>query len=234
MVLDTHRLHVHVEGSSAVVGQTTGPLNGALAVVRVTTSPDTKSQTHGGLREARAALGIVVVEGTNDIAVNQPLDHVLVPVDGVGVEGILETRHRHVADTVIGRGITLTEVVGLDLSVVATKGFLYAGNDHVSHHQASGESGGTDPVDLVEDIRFQDNAANDTSAGGSLHDHLGSTEEEVEVRVDGRGITLLVDGEDGAVVTGGDSASGRLESIEVVEVSREGRGRQTLLGLTGL
>lgn len=117
-------LDVHAEGSSRVVGLATGPLNGALAVGGVTASPDTDADIHGGLGEASAALGIVVVQGADDVAVDGPLDGLLLPVHLISVEFTLGVGHGGPGITVIGRGITLAEVVGLNCARVAAKSLL--------------------------------------------------------------------------------------------------------------
>jgi hypothetical protein len=117
-------LDVHGEGSSRVVGLTTGPLNRALAVGGVTTSPDTDADVHGGLGEARTALSIGVVQSTDSSTVNVPGNVILLPVHLVGVELTLGVGHTRPSVTVIGRGIALTEVVGLNSTSVTTKSLL--------------------------------------------------------------------------------------------------------------
>lgn len=117
-------LDVHGERSSRVVGLTTGPLNGALSVGGVTTSPDTDADVHGGLGETSTALSIVVVQGTDSSTVNVPGDVVLLPVHLVGVEFTLRVGHSGPGITVIGRGIALAEVVGLNSASVAAKSLL--------------------------------------------------------------------------------------------------------------
>lgn len=124
VVGDLDRLDVHGERSLAVVGSTTSPLDGTLAVARVTTSPDTQTQTHGGLRETRAALSVSVLDSTESLAVNDPADGILGPVDGVGVEVVLRGVDVLPGLTVVGGSVTLAEVVGLDLVRVASNTFL--------------------------------------------------------------------------------------------------------------
>ena len=152
----------------------TSPFDGALTVGRITTSPDTNANVHRSLGEARTTLGILVVQSADLIAVNEPLDVVLLPLNLVGVEFTLDVVHSGPGVTVIGGSIALTEVVGLNGGVVPTKGF---------------------PVNLIEIIRLEDNGANNAGTGGSLHGDLDFTVEDVEVGLDGRSITLLVDSE---------------------------------------
>lgn len=123
---DLDGLDVHGVRRTAVVGLAASPLDGALLVIRITTGPDTQSQTHGGLGEASTSLGIVESNGSHDVAVDRPGHLILGPVNRVGVEGVLRSSHGLKGGAVIGRGVTLAEVVGLDLSGVSTEGFLYS------------------------------------------------------------------------------------------------------------
>jgi len=124
VVLDSHALDEHGERSLRVVGLATSPVNGTLAVARVTTSPDTNADIHGGLGEAGAALSIGIVESADIVAVDRPDDVVLGPLHGVGVENIVRGSDSGPSVTVIGGSVTLSKVVGLNLGVVSTKSFL--------------------------------------------------------------------------------------------------------------
>lgn len=55
------------------------------------------------------------------------------------------------------------------------------------------------PVNLVKILRLEHDAADDASARGCFHGDGDFTEEDVEVRLDGGSITLLVESELGAV-----------------------------------
>lgn len=124
VVVDVHRVDIHGEGSLAVVGLAAGPLDGSLAVVGVTTGPDADAEAHGSLWEARAALGVLVGEGAHALAVDQEVDGLLGPVDRVGVPGLDGGRDLLVGGAVVGGGVTLAEVVGFDLVVVAAEALL--------------------------------------------------------------------------------------------------------------
>lgn len=175
---DLDRLHVHGVGSSGVVGLTTSPLNGTRGVLWVTTSPDTDTETHRSLREVVASLSSS--QGANNVSVNQPLDAVTLPVDGVGVESRLGAADSDVRATVEATGVTLAKVVGLDLGGITTEGF---------------------PVDLVQVIGLEHDRADNTSTRSSLQCDLGGTEKEVADGVDSRSIALLGNGERGTLAT---------------------------------
>lgn len=72
----------------------------------------------------------------------------------------------------------------------------------------------THPVDLIQVIGLQNNAADDTGSRGNLHRDIDLAEEDVEIGLNGRGITLLVDGELGAIGASLHMAGGGLPSIE--------------------
>lgn len=80
---------------------------------------------HRGLGEASATLGILVVESADNGTINQPVDGFLGPLDGVGVERVLGRADVNPSLTVIGRGIALSEVVGLNGVILSTQCFLY-------------------------------------------------------------------------------------------------------------
>lgn len=61
------------------------------------------------------------------------------------------------------------------------------------------------PVYLVEVIAHEDCTTDDTGTGCGLHNHIDSAEEEVEIRPDVWGITLLSKSEFGAMTAVGDS-----------------------------
>ena len=54
------------------------------------------------------------------------------------------------------------------------------------------------PIDLIQVVGLQHDGRDDPLAGGSLHPHLHDPEEQIEFRLDGGGVALLVDGESGA------------------------------------
>lgn len=80
---------------------------------------------HRGLGEAIATLGILVVESADIGTINQPVDGVLGPLDGVGVERVMGRADADPLLTVIGRGIALSEVVGLNGVILSAQSFLY-------------------------------------------------------------------------------------------------------------
>lgn len=124
VVLDMDGLNVHGEWSLAVVGSAASPFNSTFAVARIATSPDANPQVHGSLGEPGAALGLLIRNGTDLVSINQPGDGVLRPVDGVGVHGVDRSVDGRIRLTVVGGGVTLAEVVGLDLVVETAKTLL--------------------------------------------------------------------------------------------------------------
>lgn len=102
------------------------------------------------------------------------------------VDGVVST-------TVVGRSIALAEVVGLNLSIVATNPF---------------------PIDLIEIIGLEDGAGDDALAGGGHADDVDSAEEDVLAGTNGRSVALLQDLEVSTLVIILDCGTvGRLESI---------------------
>lgn len=117
-------LDVHGVGSTGVVSHTASPLDGTLAVAGITTSPDTDANAHGGLGVAGSALRIGVGQGADHIAIHGPGGGILLPRDRVGVPGVLGVRHSGPSSAVISGGVTLAEVVSLNLGGVTTESFL--------------------------------------------------------------------------------------------------------------
>lgn len=115
VVGDDDTLDEHGEWRLGVVSQAASPLDGAWGVVGVTAGPAAHHDVHGRLRVALAG---VVGQSSDRDAVQ--VEHGLVhgPVDGVVVEGLLWRCRRVERTTVIGGGVTLGEVVGLELSGV--------------------------------------------------------------------------------------------------------------------
>lgn len=124
VVLDVDGLNVHGERSLAVVGSAASPFDSTFAVARIATSPDANPQVHGSLGEPGAALGLLIPNSTDLLTINQPGDGVLLPVDGVGVHSVDRSVDGRIRFAVVGGGVTLAEVVGLDLVVEATKTLL--------------------------------------------------------------------------------------------------------------
>ena len=126
---DLDRLDIHREGTSGVVSLASSPPNGTFRIVGVAASPDTDLNTHWGLGVVLAVQGIGVLESAGDLAVQDPLDAVGGPVDGVGVEGLLGGSHVDSGGAVVGSCIAFAEVVSLDRRVVSADLFLF----RVSH-----------------------------------------------------------------------------------------------------
>ncbi len=192
VILDDDALVVAQEGSRREVGDTTGPVNGALGVVLLAGDPGAELDLHGSLGEAVAARSAGGAQGTDGGAVDDPLDGIGSPVDRVGIEAILRVIDGRVAATVVDISATFAKVVGLDLLRITTEPL---------------------PVDLVEIVGLQDKAGDDTSSEGSPHSDVDLAEEDVLVGGDGGGIILARDAEDGT--EGG--IVGKLGSISNLE-----------------
>jgi len=80
--------------------------------------------------------------------------------------------------SVVGSGVTLSEVVGFNLSAVSSKPF---------------------PVNLIQIIRFHHETANNTGTRGCLHSNTDFSEKDVEVTGDGWGLSLFAHDEIGSV-----------------------------------
>lgn len=100
------------------------------------------------------------------------------PVDSVGMESRLRAADTDVGSTVVAASVALAEVVGFDLSGVTAESF---------------------PVDFVQVVGLEHDRADNTSTGGSLQCHFGSTEKEVGRGLDSGSIALLGDGEAGTI-----------------------------------
>jgi len=118
-------LDVHDERNVVEVGLTTGPLDGALGVAGVTAGPDTDLELAGGLGVVLAVESIGVLDGVLHVAVDDPLDALLGPVDAVGVELGLGVGHGDVVLAVTEGAVTLSEVVGLDVGGVGADLLLF-------------------------------------------------------------------------------------------------------------
>lgn len=203
VVGDASTLDIHGEGALGVVGVATSPLTSAVGHSRVTASPDTERESHGGLGVVSGLVGLLGGEGTDEVAVNVPLERVLGPDGGVVDEVLL----------VVGGGVqtgvveilnTLAKVVGRGHGVVDAQELQ---------------------VDFVEIVAQPHGGADNADSGGDLEEELDAAEEEVEERADGGRVALLVDGEAGAIfAVVGDGSSSRLpqlirrRGVEVEEV----------------
>lgn len=121
-ILNVHRPR-HASGS-IVSRLAASPRDSALVVVRVTASPDTQADIHRGLREVGAAVSISIVQGADGCSVNGPDNRILGPVDGVGVDSVLRSGDGELLHPVVGRSVSLAEVISLDIAVVAAQELL--------------------------------------------------------------------------------------------------------------
>ena len=177
-VLDLDALVVGVEGSVGEVGKAAGPLDGTGLVALLSGDPGSQLDTHGGLGVSSAAREALGEQGADDLAVDDPLQLLARPLEGVGVvlgQGASDGRE---AAAVVRSVAALAKVVGLDLGVVAANPL---------------------PVDLVEIVRLEHDAGHDTGTGGRLHRDIDLAEEDVLIALGGRRVGGRLDAVDGAV-----------------------------------
>lgn len=214
--MDVDALDRHGVWALAVISQATSPLDCAIGIVRVSTSPDTKADGHGSLGILSAIDGTWVGDwqSTNDGAIDPPLDCLLGPLDGVIVVVILGRSGHGIPDGAIhDGGVAFAEVIGLDVGLVASNHF---------------------PIDLVEIIGFQDDTADNTLAGSNFHVDLDLAPEDVEFGLHGGRLTLLGHGEFGAHVIVVDDSSGGVPATTVCLGKVEHMGlSKSLVGGTG-
>lgn len=91
------------------------------------------------------------------------------------------------AATVVGGGITLAEVVGLNLGVITTEPL---------------------PINLIQISGLEDDRGDNTDTRGGLELDVETAEEDALVGSNGGGVGLLGDTEDGTVVAVGEGGSG--------------------------
>ena len=212
VVLDLQALVVAIEGSIGKVSDTTSPVDGALRSALTAGDPGSELDLHGGLGVAGAARNTRVLEGADDSAVDDPVELLRGPLDGVGVEVVDGVRDTGEAAAVVRVGAALAEEVGLDLRGIAAEPL---------------------PVDLVEIVRLQHEAGHDAHAAGSPHSNIDLAEENVLAAGDGRCLGVLADGEDGAeavvVFEAGaignlEEAVGALAEVDVDDLGTNGLG----------
>lgn len=114
-------LVVSEEGSLGEIGVATSPLDGALRSILAAGNPGSELDLHRGLGKASSAtLGVGSGQGTDDVVVDQPGDTGRSPLNRVSVERSKRVGNGVESTTVEGSGVTLAEVVGLSLGVVAS------------------------------------------------------------------------------------------------------------------
>lgn len=141
-------------------------------------------------------MGVGGEQSADDGAVDDPVDLVLGPLNGVGVGAGERSIDGVESTTVVGGGVALAEVVGLDLLVVTANPLQ---------------------VDLIEIIGLENSAGNNTSTLGSLNGDIDTAEHDILVGLDGGGVGSLLDLEDGTLSVGLDV--GTLKSLELLAES---------------
>lgn len=180
---------VAIEGTVSEVGLATGPRNGAF-VLGAATTPGAELDLHGGLRVGIGAGEAGILEGTDSRAIDRPDQAFLSPVQRVGVEVVKGIVHVEVGTTVVSRSISPREVVCLYdvLLRVGAEPF---------------------PIDLIEVVRLEDQASDNTSSLGGPDSHINFAKEDCsdllvtgphEVREEAGYVRYLVEEKVGASV----------------------------------
>lgn len=178
--LNTHRLNINVEetilSSLALVplDGATSPLPGTLSR-GITSRPQTELDAARSLRESvltsGGVLGVLLVKGAHSVTIDDPLDLVLLPVDGVLVEVLLGVAVNLSTDHVVVVKLALPVVVALNLVEVITNHLI---------------------VNLILYARKKDEVRNDTTATTGLHLNGSLTVPEEVRRGDSRATSALV------------------------------------------
>lgn len=147
-------------------------------------NPVAHLDAHRGLGEVLALEreSVAVVQGAHEVAVDVPLDVGRCPVDGVGVPGTDGVGDVVVDGTVVAGGVALAEEVALDRGVGASQPL---------------------PVNLIEVVGLEDEAADDAGPGGGLGGDGDLAEEDILGGADGGRVGGSVDDEVGAVASVG-------------------------------
>lgn len=182
VVLDSSASDGHGVRTLGVVRFPTSPRNSIRLVVFVSGRPHPQSDIHGRLREVLAPIRLVILQHPHTRAINEPFDLLLRPACRV----IMEIRLRFERDgmpdgAVIAGGVSFAEVIALDKTVVAAQDL---------------------PIDFIEIVGFENDAADDALTGGSFHPDLDFTAEDVKVGLDGGCIAAVGNGEMGAFILG--------------------------------
>lgn len=169
-------LVVGLKGSLGEVGHATRPLNGALGSARMTSNPATNLDLHGGLGVLGTGLG--TGQGADNVVINEPLDALAGPVNGVLVGGAQSAANGVESTAVKGALSIAAKIVGLGLIGLESNPL---------------------PVNLVEVGRLENKRSDNTGAGSRLDLDVDVAEEDVLVGLESRGLLNGLDGEDGAV-----------------------------------
>lgn len=175
-IMDVHLLDDHCIRAGLIVDHASSPVDGSLPVVFIAGGPNAKPDIAGALGVTVAAIGVLIGQGADQVAVNPPLEFLFGPVGGVVVE----------------LGVCVLNLVLVAVFIVLDTFAVEVGLHGV--HVVSDPF----PIDLVQIVRLEDHTADDAPAMGYLEMSLDDAEEDVEVRLQGRRLQFLLDGELGA------------------------------------
>ena len=124
-------------------------------------------------------LAIGGFQGTHDLAVDQPGQGSRSPVKRVGVESSHRAADSRAGGVIVGSRDRLAKIVGLHNSVIRAAPF---------------------PVNLIEIVGEEYNAADDAAARSSLSNNIDATEEKVPIGPHGGCVALFEEANLGAIL----------------------------------
>ncbi len=164
LVGDFDRLDVCRIWNIGQVGPSANPLNDTVTAVCVATIPDPQMEPRWSLRILVVTSELLlVVFLANLLSVNGPDKTVRRPVENVGMEFVGRIVDSGLSASVVVARDTFAKHVGLY--------FTYRGSEIASAPL---------PVDLIQAVRHQHSASNDTSAFRSFGDDFDSAKKEIE------------------------------------------------------
>jgi hypothetical protein len=221
VILNGDRLYIHGVGCSREIQISTSPLASTLGS-RIghsrsicTTNPVAHLYAHGSLGIVLSIQSqiISVVESSDQVGTNVPLDRLGSPVDGVGSEGPDGVSYIMVDGTIVGGGVPLSEEVALHGGILGSKPL---------------------PIDLIQIVRLQNETADSScsSRGPQLNGNLSEHDvlRATDCRRAGFGVNHEL-GTEGAIVRNGGSISvGPVRTLSLREVGGEGCSQSRVRG----
>ena len=186
------RSHRHRVGPLGVIDLPARPRHRVVVVARIPRRPDAQPHLTRRLRVRSPAVRILVLQRPDQGAVDVPLQFLLRPCGCVVVEPVLRAA---AAAAAAGAVTVVVVVVGHGIPLGARNGIGGIALAIVIVLHVRGVAADDLPVDLVEVVGLEHDGRDDPGPARRLHPHLHDPEEEVEFRLDGRGVALLVDRE---------------------------------------
>ena len=166
VILDGNLRNIHVEWTLGKIDISTSPVASTLGLWVScggsinTSNPATHLYAHGSLGEVLSIKGksISIVESSDQVGTNVPLNVIGRPVDCVG-DGCADRVGNIVVDgSVIGGGVSLSEEVTLDGGIGGSQPF---------------------PINFIEIVGLENETADSSSSGAGLHGDRDLSEHDV-------------------------------------------------------